>query len=307
MTSVGEILRIARESQGRAIAEVAEELCITQRYVSSIERDQIANLPGFFFYKSFARQYAALLGVDEKLLEPGLSAMAPSPEPALPLEVNARESWQKAPIRALDPLVVDTNRRYFSDHRVGWPVVGLIAVVILCSGIYGLWSRIPQRGSVPVATAAQALPVTASVPQPVAAVLPVVQPEMVQPEIAPPETVQPETLAVPLDAVASQSSGVDVSATTDGLGRVVLILSATEKTWLSISSNGKKIFSGILEPRQSKTLTGTEDATLKVGNAGGIEVLWNGKPIGPIGPRGQVRTIQFTPENFRILSPTEAL
>jgi cytoskeleton protein RodZ len=297
MTSVGEILRTARESQGRAIAEVAEELCITQRYVSSIERDQIANLPGFFFYKSFAKQYAAFLGVDEKLLEPGLSAMAPSPEPALPPEVNAREGWQKAPIRTLDPLVVDTNRRYFSDHRVGWPVVGLIAVVILCSGIYGLWSRIPQRGIIPAATAAQALPVTAPVPQPVAAVLPVVQPEMDQ----------PETLAVPLDAVASQGSGVDVSATTDGLGRVVLILSATEKTWLSISSNGKKIFSGILEPRQSKTLTGTEDATLKVGNAGGIEVLWNGKPIGPIGPRGQVRTIQFTPENFRILSPTEAL
>ena len=46
---------------------------------------------------------------------------------------------------------------------------------------------------------------------------------------------------------------------------------------------------------------------MRVGNAGGIDVLWNGKPIGPIGPRGQARTIQFTPENFRILSPTEAL
>jgi cytoskeleton protein RodZ len=294
MTSVGEILRTARESQGRAIAEVADELCITQRYVSSIERNEIANLPGFFFYKSFAKQYAAFLGVDEKLLEPGLSAIAPSPEPALPREANARESRQQAPIRALDPLVVDTNRRYFSDHRLGWPVVGLIAVVILCSGIYGLWSRIPQRGVVPAATVA----VTAPVPQPVVASQPVVQTEVVQ----------PETLAVPVDAaVQPQSSAVDVSATTDGLGRVVLSLSATEKTWLSITSNGKKIFSGILEPRQSKTLTGAEDATLKVGNAGGIEVLWNGKPIGPIGPRGQVRTIQFTPENFRILSPTEAL
>ena len=84
MTSVGEILRTTRESQGRAIAEVADELCITQRYVRSIERGEIANLPGFFFYKSFAKQYAAFLGLDEKLLEPGLTAMAPSPEPAFP-------------------------------------------------------------------------------------------------------------------------------------------------------------------------------------------------------------------------------
>jgi cytoskeletal protein RodZ len=297
MTSVGEILRTTRESQGRAIAEVADELCITQRYVSSIERDQIANLPSFFFYKSFAKQYAAFLGIDVKLLEPGLSAMAGAQEPALPPEANARENRQQAPIRALDPLVVDTNRRYFSDQRLGWPVMGLIAVLILCSGIYGLWSRNPRRDVVPKATPAQAhlvvvpVPQTA-VPQIVASAQPVVE---------------TESLAVPLDAVASQDSGVDVSATTDGLGRVVLILSATEKTWLSISSNGKKIFSGFLEPSQSKTLTGRENATMRVGNAGGIDVLWNGKSIGPIGPRGQVRTIQFTPENFRILSPTEAL
>src|SRR5579863_2869549 len=299
MTSVGEILRTARESQGRAIAQVAEELCITQRYVISIERDDLANLPGFFFYKSFARQYAAFLGVDEKLLEPGLSALAGLQEPCLPLEANAPESRQQAPVRALDPLVVDTNRRYFSDRRLGWPLVGLVAVVVLCSGIYELWSRIPQRGVVPPANPVQAVSVTAPVPQPVAAAEPAAAPEPV---------VQPEASAVPLEGAAvTQSPAVDVSATTDGLGRVVLSLSATEKTWLSITSNGKKIFSGILEPSQSKTLTGAENATMTVGNAGGIEVLWNGKPIGPIGPRGQVRTIRFTPENFQILSPNEAL
>jgi cytoskeleton protein RodZ len=212
-TSVGEILRAARESQGRAIPEVVEELCITQRYVSSIEQGEIANLPGFFFYKSFAKQYAAFLGVDEKLLEPGLSAIAGSQEPSLLPEASAPESWQQAPIRALDPLVVDTNRRYFSDYRLGWPVVGLIAVVLLCSGIYELWSRIPQRGVVPAATPAQAFSSTAPVPQPVAVAQPVVQ---------------PETLAVPVDAAAaSQSSGVDLSASTNGLSRVVLSLSTT--------------------------------------------------------------------------------
>jgi len=292
MTSVGEILRATRESQGRAIAEVAQKLCITQSYVRSIEQDQIANLPGVFFYKSFTRQYAAFLGMDKRLIEPGLSYLAESLEPSLPPEANPRESRGPAPIRALDPLVVDTNRRYFSDPRLGWPVVSLIAVVIFCSGIYKWWGRVPERNMAPAATPAPALSVEAHAPSPVAAEEPVVQ---------------AETLAVPVEAVASQAPGVDVSATTDRLGRVVLILSATEKTWLSISSNGKKIFSGFLEPSQSKTLTGGEDATLKVGNAGGIEVLWNGKPIGPIGPRGQVRTIQFTPENFRILSPTEAL
>ena len=99
-------------------------------------------------------------------------------------------------------------------------------------------------------------------------------------------------------------SGRTTTDRPDGVNHVVLNLSATEKTWLSITSEGKNIFSGVLEPSQTKTLTAAEAASMKVGNAGGIEVRWNGKPIGPIGPRGQVRTVLFTPENFKILAPT---
>ena len=40
---------------------------------------------------------------------------------------------------------------------------------------------------------------------------------------------------------------------------------------------------------------------MTVGNAGGIEVRLNGKPIGPIGKSGQVRTVVFTPDNFEVL------
>jgi Domain of unknown function (DUF4115) len=91
------------------------------------------------------------------------------------------------------------------------------------------------------------------------------------------------------------------------VNRVVLNLSATEKTWLSITADGKRIFSGVLEPSQTKTLFGSDIATMKVGNAAGIEVLWNGKSIGPIGPRGQVREVMFTPNNFEIKQPVKPL
>jgi hypothetical protein len=84
---------------------------------------------------------------------------------------------------------------------------------------------------------------------------------------------------------------------------VVLKLSATERTWLSVSSDGKEIFAGILQPSESKTLTGLDRATMRVGNAGGIEVRWNGKVISPLGTRGQVLTIRITPEDFEIVPP----
>ena len=88
--------------------------------------------------------------------------------------------------------------------------------------------------------------------------------------------------------------------------QVVLNLSAKEETWLSLVSDGKETFSGVLEPGQTKTLKGVEVALLRLANASGLDVLWNGKSVGPIGPHGQMRVVVFKPDNFEIL-PAAAL
>jgi transcriptional regulator with XRE-family HTH domain len=252
MTSVGELLRQERENQGRAIAEVAEELCITQRYVRAIEEDDIGSLPGVFFYKSFVRQYAAILQMDEKLLQPGVQTLTEPPEPVTTPD-----------IRTLDPLVEATNRRFVPDLPMGWSVATLLGVLLVCSGFYAWWNRLPE-----------AIPVAVSTPP-----------------------------SAPVIAVRAQAATPETEEVTG----VVLKLSATERTWLRITSEGQEVFSGILQPSESKTLTGLEKATMKVGNAGGIDVRWNGKSIGPLGTRGQVLTIQFTPEDFEILPPKQDL
>jgi cytoskeleton protein RodZ len=271
MTSVGSILRKERESQGRAIAEIAAELCITQRYLQAIEQDDTAGVPGLFFYKNFARQYAVILGIGEGLIQSALDAIqAPEDAPVSPT------------ICVPNRLVQATNRRHIPDIPMGWSVVGLVVVLLGCSGIYAWWKRVPTQApaAVPaVAVARQAAPVaivSASAPSPV------------QPGV--------EQGAQPVAQTAAQ---------TGEASGVVLKLSATERTWLSISSNGKEIFAGVLQPSESKTLTGLDRATMKVGNAGGIEVLWNGKIISPLGTRGQVLTIRITPQDFEIVPPPQ--
>jgi len=258
------------------MAEIAEELCITQRYLKALESDDLSNLPGTFFYKSFVRQYAAILGVPEKKLQPGIEAItATEAEPLLPgqtfpgqalaAEQRGAERSPRAPVRVLDPLVEASNH-YFGNHKIGVPMVVLAGVLLACSGFYGWWNQPPRR-----ARAARSQPVAAS-----------------------------RTSASP---VAASASTVDVSTTPDGVKHVVLNLSATESTWLSITSEGKQIFSGILKASQTKTLTASDAAQMRVGNAGGIAVRLNGKEIGPIGERGQVRTVRFTPDNFEIVEP----
>jgi len=253
MTSAGSILRKERESQGRAIAEIAVELCITRRYLQAIEEDDTAGVPGLFFYKSFARQYAAVLGIDDKLIRPALAAIQE------PEEAQARPE-----IRVPNRLVQATNRRHIPDISLGWSVVGLVVVLIGCSGIYAWWKRIPQE---PAARA-------------------VIE--------------QTSPVALVKDSRPAEEQNSAVSQDASG---VVLKLSATERTWLSISSDGKEIFAGTLQASESKTLTGLDRATMKVGNAGGIEVRWNGKIISPLGTRGQVLTIRITPQDFEIVPP----
>jgi cytoskeleton protein RodZ len=257
MTPVGDILRNARESQGRTLAEVAQELCLMQRYVCAMESGDLKNLPGLFFYKSFVRQYAALLAIDQGLIGPQLAALS-----------AAEELSPRPDIRVLDPLVERTNRRFIPDIPLGWSVAGLAAVLLLCSGFYAWWTRIPER-----AAATKTAQVTI--------------------------TQAPSRAAVPTQPV--------VHSEPDGLNGVVLKLSATEKTWLSVSSGGREIFSGILQPSESKTLTGLDMGTMRVGNAAGINVHWNGKPMGPLGTRGQVLTIRFTLQDFEIVPPKDQL
>ena len=70
--------------------------------------------------------------------------------------------------------------------------------------------------------------------------------------------------------------------------------------------NGSSIFSGILQPHEERTVSGVESARMVVGNSAGVDILADGRSIGPIGPQGSVRLVLLTPGNPpRILQKVE--
>jgi len=83
-------------------------------------------------------------------------------------------------------------------------------------------------------------------------------------------------------------------------------LSAIERTWLSIVADGQETFTGVLETAETKVLEGHETARIRTGNAGGLNVVFNGRAIGSLGPRGQVRTVVFTRTGYETFEPTAA-
>jgi cytoskeletal protein RodZ len=87
---------------------------------------------------------------------------------------------------------------------------------------------------------------------------------------------------------------------------VSLSISAQESTWINITSDGKTLYEGTLEPAQARTLAGKANAVVKIGNAAGVQVKWNGKSIGPLGERGQVRMVMFTDKGWQFVGTPAA-
>jgi hypothetical protein len=84
-------------------------------------------------------------------------------------------------------------------------------------------------------------------------------------------------------------------------------LSAIEPTWLSITADGKQTYSGVLATAETKTLEGHETARIHTGNAGGVNVVFNGRALGTLGRRGQIRTVLFTRTGYEVLEPSAVM
>jgi cytoskeleton protein RodZ len=265
MESIGERLRRVRLERGVELHAVAEELRISSRYLQAIETGDIKVLPGGFFSKSFYRQYGNYLGVCDQQFEAAVEDLFSGEDPAALIHGGPLQTATGIP-----PIPTGSNRSRARKPLVSLAV--LLVVVAACSGMYALWQRMQQPAVIERAAVITPPPQVASVP-------PV------------------EVTTQPLPSVPSFKH----ESPTD----VVLNLSATEKVWISVTSGGKVLFSGVLEPSQSKALDAVENARILIGNAGGLDVQWKGRSLGPIGPRGQVRIVVLGPEGFEILPPKQ--
>src|ERR1700683_4517681 len=66
MASIGETLRRERQRRNMELDQVSQELKISSRFLQAIEEENFDRLPAGVFAKSFVRQYARMLGLDEE-------------------------------------------------------------------------------------------------------------------------------------------------------------------------------------------------------------------------------------------------
>ena len=317
MTSIGEILRRERLKRNLELGQIAQELKIAPRFLEAIEAGQLDKLPGGLFTKSFTIQYARLLGLDEEKIAGELQrTLDPPPEfPAAVEAPNPADSAIRVPRVEEWESVGESRFRWSSSLSAAALVV---VVMLLCSGLYALyawWQRAhrPVAGhqSPPIAAVQQAPPPAPVQQAPPAASFQQSPSPAVQPFTAPPGT-QPSSGAPapapsteqPAPPVAAPPPPVPVAGASPSHPNapVRVELTADEPVWVLVRSDGKYFFSGTLGAKESRAFEATSTVLLRLGNAGGVTITLNGKPVGPVGPKGQVRTVQFTSGGFEIVA-----
>lgn len=64
MSSLGEQLRLTRESKGISLEYAADTLKISKRYLEALEEDSFNVLPAQIYVRGFLNNYAKFLGLD---------------------------------------------------------------------------------------------------------------------------------------------------------------------------------------------------------------------------------------------------
>ena len=335
MMSVGETLRRERLKRNLELPQVSQELKISMRFLEAIEEEQFEKLPGGVFVKSFVRQYARFLDLDEdelaaeaqRTLEPPSSftsrADAEPARPANEIRVPPVEEWVGA-----------------ADRRFSWSsslpaLAGVVVVMLVCSLVYSWWQRSRRPAAAQEATTTAVQSAEAARPEPPAPVP--ATPEQAQPAPtggtnpaerpaaypaapsgsprlpdehagAPATPLRPPTETAKATPPVVRPASAEAAAPAPNPNAALRIeITADEAVWILARADGKFSFSGTLEPNQTRTVEGNDSVMLRLGNAGGVSITFNGKPIGSAGPRGQVRTVQFTSGGFQIAVPKPSL
>ena len=161
--------------------------------------------------------------------------------------------------RSMQEMLVKTSAMKQPEEvrKVSWKALATISVGSLC--IAGLVQIIVSNTSTP------------SLPAPIATASPTPS-ESATPTVAPSE-----------EATVSTGTGVEV-----------VITASRAKSWLFVSDeSGRTLFSGQISTGITKTFSSESQLNFKIGNAGGVDLVVNGKKIDSVGVDGEVVSLSY--------------
>ena len=289
MESFGAQLKREREQRKITLDDISLATKIGTRFLVAIEEDQFDQLPGGIFNKGFVRAYARHLGLDETR---ALADFVAATEPTLP-----ESPPQDAPeLAAMAVRVPETASRKADDGGIPWGVFAMVLLVMAFGfAVWGFHSReksVRPSAAVPPPFGANAFPVAAQK----AASDPAAKP-------ASPDTTSPTSPSPAAGPVAHGQEGATPAAAPAGsaanAGGFLVLIKARENAWVTITADGRQVVQDTLAPPAEKAVEARSQVVIRTGNAGALDISFNGKKLASPGRYHEVKTLTFDPNGLR--------
>lgn len=287
MASFGEQLRQARETQNITLQEIAASTKISSRALQALESEHFDQLPGGIFNKGFVRAYARYVGLDEEKMLAAYLAAAKT------------DGSSETDMQAMSSQITAAQAGRRDSGVNGTALIGIVALLVAL-GLGGVWLR-EHRREVREQAAEAATTTSTTAPAESKSPAPSPEPSPIAPAESTPAPATPATAGAPAIATPAATPAAPPAASqgsSQSAGPVEVSISATKQAWISVRSDGKLVDSLLLDPdvpsRSSRSYKAKEKLKIVLGNAGGVSVVYNGKPAGALGREGQTETVTFT-------------
>lgn len=295
MGAFGDKLRREREMRGVTLAEMSESTKISKRWLQALEDEQFEILPGGVFNRGFVRSYARFLGINEEQAVADYVAASneqPPPEDKFPLDIHEKE----------DTPPLNPKRSFL-------PVALAIVALVLVVGGWTWWvkhkpqvsAHTPETSKPAAATQSSAAANQPAASTGTSGIEPAPTTSSGSDKPTQPAETDKESAPSNQDNFASHSS-VEADKNTkqpsgenkkDLTKSFTVFIKAKEDSWVSIVADGKTRWEGVLDANMERSIKAGKELIVKTGNAGGLEISYNGKPLGALGKEKQVRTLTF--------------
>ena len=278
--TLGKYLKNQRESKKISLREVAKNTRVREHILRAIEEDQQNLLPPATYVKGFLLAYAKYLRLDpnDVLLRY---------ERALKGEFITPPSIQSpGPKQEIPPTQASTpKQKALWNTKQTWVVVGVIVASFVVFYFFSPYSSKPPMEPIPGKLVEQKSPIAPPPPVPATS-----QPPEGKPVV---QKKKPLTPSAPVTATTSVQEKKAIS----------LQLKAIEETWLSLQADDQSGKEMILKPGEGTTVQASDRILMKLGNAGGLDLVLNGKPLGKSGRSGEVLNLIVTSQGVEVKRP----
>ena len=284
--TLGKYLKNQRESKKISLREVAKNTRVREPILVALEEDQYHLLPPPTYVKGFLLAYARYLNLDPNdiLLR---YERASKGEPITPIPAQTPKPEEEIP--PVQPPKPKKKVRW--NTRQTWIVIGVIAASFIAYYFFSPYSSKPPVESLPGKPVPEK-PVTEKTPSVAPSAPAIVTPPA--PEKKPPlPEKKPPSPSPPMAATTSVQEEKPIS----------LQLKAVEETWLSFQADDQSAKEMILKPGEGFSVQASDRILMKLGNAGGLDLLLNGKPLGKSGKSGEVQTLLVTSQGVEVKRP----